>query len=49
MDRVREQGLSERSECVKYDNIVPLLAAFFVGGRDVKIKKVRWPSGRINC
>jgi hypothetical protein len=45
MDRDREQGLSKRRERgVKYNNnIVPVLAAFFVGGRDVKIKKVRWP------
>jgi hypothetical protein len=44
-----EQGLSKRRERVKYNNFVAFLAAF-VGGRDVRIEKVRWPPpGRINC
>jgi hypothetical protein len=44
-----EQGLSKRRERVKYNNIVAFLAAV-VGGRDVRIEKVRWPPpGRINC
>jgi hypothetical protein len=44
----REQGLSKRRERVKYTDIVALLAAF-VNGRDVRVEKVRWPPGRINC